>query len=367
MPRQNPDGPARHQALQTAFDLAHARYDLYGEPLQPSKVQHIETTGVNQARTATTATADPLHDAEQIPSENWCLSPVEESFRHGFWRARRSRIAAALAEAQTTTRRQANFLNCGANSMIWQSPETGELECRCIKCRDRFCLPCQQERARRLQAALARRVPLAKCLFVVLTLQSSDAPLGDQMSTLYKAASKMRQRPFWRENVTGGFQCFECTWSEDRKQWHPHLHLLVHSEWLDQAKLSAEWKRATATSSVVHVTLVQNTPAGIAECTKYLAQPVHRSIQFVPERLVELIKALHGRRLCTTFGTWRSDPLLTDDREDDPRTWLPITTLAGLVAQAARRDEWSMHALRFLESRRPGRTAVVPPPVRDTS
>jgi hypothetical protein len=200
-------------------------------------------------------------------------------------------------------------------------------------------------------------------MHVVLTLRSADAPLAEQLTRLYKSASKMRNSKWWKSHATGGMAAVEVTRSEQTSLWHPHLHILVHADWLDQKTLSEEWLKATGDSSIVHVSLVEKTEAAVREVTKYVAKPIHRSIDFHADALQELIRALHGRHLLVTFGSWRKDPLLKESEEAPEGTWKFWGTLHTLHGNAALGDQWAINALKFLSSKIPGRAAAPAPGV----
>lgn len=297
----------------------------------------------------------------------WELTPLEESFRHGFWRSRRTRIYAALQETGVSPRRLVNFAQCGAQAVVMVEQKTGSIRVSSQHCHDRFCQACGQARASQLQAALKERVPQHKCLHVVLTLRSTDKPLGDQLDRLYKSASKLRQSKWWKARVLGGMASLELTRSSETGLWHPHLHCLVHADWLEQDQLADLWQRVTGDSRVVHVSLVANSASAIREVTKYVTKPVHRSIDFNPESLRILIEALHGRHLVATFGTWRSDPLIKPMEANPDEDWKVWGTINQLYAGAAAGSEWEKQALAYLNSLMPGRQRVDAPAKPDSS
>lgn len=321
-----------------------------------------EDEGVSPLALVRNWTEDLTHRKKESESGNvWDLSPIEESFRHGHWAARRARVYEALKGAGISARRLINFANCGATALVFVNQDNGQVELNASYCHDRFCQACGHTRAGRLQVALAARVPTARCLHVVLTLRSTDAPLKDQLDRLYKCGSKLRSRKWWKSRVAGGMASLELTRNASTGQWHPHLHCLVHADWLTQSALADEWQKVTGDSRVVHVSLVENSVAAIREVTKYVTKPVHRSIDFDHNNLVTLITALHGRHLVTTFGTWRSDPLIKDDPDAEPGNWKLWGDLHELVRKAGQGDEWCKHALAFLSSKLPGRDRVAAP------
>lgn len=347
-------------------------------PYPPQSLERVETShakpsGTSPAkktpgeRASERRTERAMKDWRPVLAEPVPISPIETTFRHGGWAARRARVSAALIAAGVPCRRRENFAQCGADAMVEVNSDTGQIRVNACFCKDRFCQPCQQARAARIQRALAERAPIKKCLHIVLTLRSSEQPLATQLARLYKASSKLRAGKFWKSRVAGGSQTLEVTRNEATSQWHPHLHLLVHSDWVPQAELAKEWMRVTGDSSIVHVSLVENHAAAVREVTKYLGKPIHRSIDFQQSSLVELIKALHGKRMIGTFGSWRHDPLLKDDAPDSPGTWVYWGRLNTLHEKAAAGDVWSRQALAYLHSLVPGRIQHEPPKAADSS
>lgn len=341
----------------------HATPDAPHPSLGCSWTRFVETTTHVTAAVQPDGIFNGQKESGVYEDAHWQLTPLEENFRHGFWAARRARVYEAMKACFLSPRRLINFSQCGASARIMVEKTTGQIAVEASHCHDRFCQACGAARAGQLQAALAERVPRAKCLHVVLTLRSSDASLGDQLDRLYKAGSKLRGRKWWKCRVAGGMASLELTRNATTGQWHPHLHCLVHADWLDQAELAREWEAVTGDSRIVHVSLVEHHAAAIREVTKYVTKPVHRSIDFDPVSLQTLIGALHGRHLVTTFGSWRSDPLLADDPDREAGNWETWGSLNQLHAAASAGDEWAKQALLYLTSLMPGRERR-PAPVR---
>lgn len=329
-------------------------------PSLPQTAPHNSSTSRKKASAGVRLPPAALNEAK---ADAYGMTPLEESFRHSGWRARRARVYEAMGAGGCSTRRRCNFATCGANAIVMVESTTGAVRVQSCVCKDRMCEPCQSARSARLQRALAARIPRAKCLHVVLTIRSTDAPLGDQLDRLYKASSRLRQGKWWKARVDGGFQTLELTINKDSGQWHPHLHCLVHAEWLAQAELSAEWAKASGGSTIVHVSLVRNEASAIREVTKYAAKPIHRSIDFSAARIIELMHALAGRHLCATWGSWRKDPLLKTDAADPDEHWTVWGTLNHLAMGAARGSLWEQLAMRHLVARARGSHAdPLPPP-----
>src|SRR5205085_12174463 len=70
--------------------------------------------------------------------------------------------------------------------------------------------------------------------------------------------------------------------------------------------------------------------------TKYVTKPAHESVYADREKLDEMLLALRGRRLWTTFGGWRKWDL--DAAPADAGEWHPIAPLADLATRAKSGD-----------------------------
>lgn len=285
--------------------------------------------------------------------------PLETSFRHSGWAARRALIQAAMIGAGLPAARRERFDCCGADAWIWASESTGQLEVRAQHCHDRWCVPCQRARAARVTAAFRQIVPRARCVALVLTIRSNDRPLGEQIDTLYRHAANLRRSSWWKAHCAGGCQVFEVTHNTDTGQWHPHLHCLVHCQWLEQDELSALWEKITGDSKIVHVSEVKQVNAAVREATKYVGKIVHRSVAPHPELLQELMRALNGRHLVMCWGTWRGDPLLAMPDDDGPTDWRPLGSVVEFHKRAADGDRAAIATLALLTARARGNPTPV--------
>lgn len=365
-----PSIPAERSAMVPGFETAGQKANRQqrerAKPCSPpvtQKLERVETNDPPRRKKRLEYTVPPVGKYDTPQELRSTLTPVEEKFRHSGWAARRQRVAVGLAAAGVSFSRLENFLNCGHRCAVLQDQITHHLKPIAGYCHDRFCYPCQAARAAALQAALHRRVPTARALHVVLTLRSSERSLSEQVTEILKSFTKLRSTKFWKGRAQGGFWAFEVTKNDTTGLWHPHIHCLVHADWIPQDQLSEQWSKITHGSSVVHVSLVEKHDSAIREVTKYLAKPLHRSVEFNPETIVEVIKCLKGRHLCGTFGSWRKDPLLNADPPETPGEWKFVATLNRLSFAAANGDAWAQYALKYLAAQRPGAEPLTPPPL----
>lgn len=259
-------------------------------------------------------------------------------FRHGHWAAARERVRRGMVDADYALARRYSFQTCGGNPLVQVDPATDEVRVKARCCHDRWCRACGRIRRQRLARALSGLVGSRKTLAVVLTPVSRDEPLGTSLTKLLSSFANLRRTDWWKENVTGGAWVFEVTFNTETGLWHPHLHTLVHSQWLDLKELSAAWHAATGDSHRVHVSLVHKTAAAIAEATKYVGKITHRSWEHNPKLLAHAMRELNGRRLCSTFGNWAKVELQPADDQVTPRQWITWGSIDQLFSLCSSGD-----------------------------
>lgn len=141
------------------------------------------------------------------------------------------------------------------------------------------------------------------------------------------------------------------------ENWHPHLHILSHSSFLPQDQLALEWHKATGDSYIVDVRLV-NSPGEVADyVAKYVAKPGSNSVYRLPDRLQEMIRALHGRRLLLCFGGCK---LPDDPEEREADTWENVGPLSRILYLASQGDAEALALMTSLQKGTPCTTTKEP-------
>ena len=261
------------------------------------------------------------------------LEPIrlsEGQFRHGGWRHTRARVWTAL-KASTASRSCLHaFCNCGSG--LWCQVNSSGDRARLVsnKCRSRWCLPCAADRAAIFRSRLLQCVESKRIRFVTLTMRHNRTSLSDQLDRLLSCFLALRRRNWWKGVVTGGASFVECKVSAKSGMWHVHLHCLVEGSFMPQRDLSKEWMAVTGDSSIVDVRDARDETAVTSYVVKYVTKPADGTIFRDPERLLEMIMAMRGRRLCTTFGTWRGMRL--SEVDDDGEEWHSVASVSSIVA-----------------------------------
>jgi len=208
------------------------------------------------------------------------------------------------------------------------------LRIRADYCHDRFCAPCAAARGRSIAGRLRGWLAGRPARFVTLTLAADGGTLSQRLDRLFTAFRRLRRSGWWRSRVDGGATAVEVKWSVTSAHWHPHLHILCRGRYLEKTELSLQWHRASGDSYIVDVQLVRSDDDITHYVTKYVTKPGSNTVYREPDRLQEMIRSLHGRRLLLTFGDCKIPD--TPDDEPDDTTWVTIGRLSSILSAAAR-------------------------------
>jgi hypothetical protein len=269
------------------------------------------------------------HDVEPITSQ-------ESSFRHSGWVGRRRLVWDSLVRTGTSSARLSRFANCGSGLWLEANQEQTEIRCRCNRCHDRWCIPCMTEKAARMRQTIKCLIDQYEPRFMTLTLRHSLTPLVDQVNRLYQCFNQFRRRSSWTSHVDGGAAFLEIKLSEKDGLWHVHLHCLVAGSWWDQREISREWHAITGDSSIVDVRRIHDAAGDAAYVTKYVTKVLDASVYRDDAKMDEATIAFRGRRLCTTFGSWRGQQL--DAEQTSTEQWHSVGRIETLFANAREGD-----------------------------
>lgn len=270
-------------------------------------------------------------------------------FRHNGWQHLRTIVYRALHATGQTLARRTSFSECGHGAYVLRSCESpNRYRLAGSTCHDRFCTPCATERSRTIATNVAARLGSSGCRFVTLTVREGSDGLRSAIAHLYASFRKLQRKRFWSSRVTGGVAFLEIKWNQGAERWHPHLHALTHGKYIPQRGLSALWRQITGDSFIVDIRACKGATAITRYVTKYASKPLNMTYAADFERLCEAIVALKGKRICITFGGWRS-VLLTDHADEDG--WEQIDSLASIIARASSGDVEARAILHSLDGR----------------
>lgn len=276
---------------------------------------------------------------------------AETDWRHRGWWPLKRRVETALDAANVPDRRALAFAECGTDAWVSidrDQPQTCRVRANC--CKDRFCIPCQAARTRRLAQAVAERVRYRPCRLVTLTLAGPNERLADTIARLITAFRALRRRPIWKRTQRGGVAFIEFTRNKETGRWHPHLHVITEGGYLPVQNLRTAWTAVAPGSIGVDVRLLRNPIKAASYVTKYASKPLHPSVQRDPESLAEAVTACTNRRMWSTWGDWHKNPLVT---KEPPRDWVALIPLAMLITHATQGNLECQRVLAYLRQKEP--------------
>jgi hypothetical protein len=297
-------------------------------------------------------TEGPNHTAA-IPGKVTPVEDAETRFRHSGWRERRDKTRDCMLLAGASCQTMNRFNNCGAAAWVMQDKnDPRRLRVQCERCRSRWCEACARERRTLIQMNLAKHLPKARLRFITLTLRSTDADVETQIKRLYSSFRKLRQRKQLKARLKGGIAFFELTFTPERNQFHPHLHIIYQGDYIAKELLSAQWHQVTGDSFIVDIRELPRPDHAIGYVAKYASKAIGSSVWKDTPAFVQVIQALKGVRTLFTFGCWKGFKLL--EAPDSDVEWVTIGKLQDLVKRAAEGDRDAESALRRLNHYIPG-------------
>jgi hypothetical protein len=259
-------------------------------------------------------------------------------------------------------------------------------------CTHRLCHHCAKLRSRKLAARVREMVEQLRARgitrYALLTLTYRDSEvLEGSVSRCWGDFRKLRQRKLWGE-VLGCVASMEIKRGKRSGLWHPHLHVLVarpscaclrgrrlsdggptcvHGRiWcphaLNQCCISEAWREITGDSYVVDIRAVHADQEGsvagavrdvVKYCTK-LTEVRSKERDDGDSDVLELHRAIRGRRLLTTVGVFRglAEPDAVDELLDDPESRpCPHCGVLWETVTAVWEEPAGHYALRVVPSR----------------
>ena len=309
---------------------------------------------------APSASLDPEEKIEQKPTQR----PLERSFVFRKHIQSFDRLNHWLLTRCSDEKLKERVSLCGTDAWIDRSPSTGRFRIRSRQCKWRGCPVC------RTRWALGIRDKIISCTadvapgrrkLATLTVRSSSAPLRRQVATLWRSYAKLRGRSLWKNAVAGSIAVLEVTFNERTEKWHPHLHCVLDSAYLDQKKLSKKWCHITLGSKIVDVRAIKSLEKVPTYLAKYLLKvptlPVGCDVRFEDE----LYDLWNRMRIARFHGTMRMQPGEEIWMPDYPEDWEPVTTLHCLLQRAAAGEPEAAAILDSLQ-REPFNPAALPCP-----
>jgi hypothetical protein len=326
-------------------------------PGHSTSVHPPETNGPGTETSGSTATEQ---QAKRFALTGMNAQELSQVFRHSGWADHRRLVYQALIRTNQSVSRISGFAECGHGAYVLQSPEPPvRYRVAGSACHDRFCNPCATERSRVIAQNVIDRIGHTRVRFITLTLRHGDEPLAELLTRLTSCFRVLQRTALWKQGVTGGVGFVEVKWNTDSESWHPHLHLLVEGRFIEKSRLQETWLAVTGDSYVVDIRLPGGHTAVARYVTKYASKPLSTTFLYNKDRLHEAIRALKGRRLCTTFGGWRG--VLLVDKVDE-EAWINVGPLSDWIERAHRGDASACEVLQQIDANKTAACLELTPP-----
>lgn len=272
---------------------------------------------------------------------------LTRSSRHIGWEALRESTFAAMRAAGVGLARLRRFAECGSKPIVLRS-KTDPYEGKITRstCHDRWCEPCQSDRACIIRRNLEILLDDPPYRFITLTLRSRAAGLREQVDDLIASYRRLRATRLWKNNTDRAIAVVELTRNEKTELWHPHLHILQHGKFIAHAALARTWERVSRGSMVVHLKLIRHNDAAIRYVTKYLTKSLAYVLQPSERALADAVAGLKGRRMLIGSGAWKNCQLLRN-LEDEKWTYFGDERWTGILADKG--DEFARTALLMID------------------
>lgn len=219
---------------------------------------------------------------------------------------------------------------CGTYAHFVRHQDTGDVRVMSKKCNLRWCPMCARGKQHYVSHQIVDWVADAKHpKFMTLTLRHSDAPLPHQINSLYDAFRRLRKLRQFNHYVYGGVWFFQIKKSKKDGLWHPHLHCLIDGLYFPQAVLSDLWKQSSHGSTIVDIRPVKDGKRVADYVSRYCARPSLLS-EMTLEEGQEVMIALHGRRLCGSWGSAKKLKL-GKPKCEEPEKWDNIGNFSTIV------------------------------------
>lgn len=247
-------------------------------------------------------------------------------------------LCRALDAIEGSTREK-RLLSCRNSAWFVRSRQTGLVRVASNHCRLRWCPLCARSRSGFITHTVKEWLfPIREPKLLTLTIKHTRNPLSEQIDHIYRSFRGMRRSKFWQELCQGGVWFFQITYNPHSKEWHPHIHCLLHSAFIPYLKLRQKWHYHTGGSDVLDIRAVYKIEDAAQYVARYASRP--HDLKSLPiAAQIELVSCLHGKRMCGTFGTGKSITLSPykspkSDEWQNVGSWTVVHGMAGSNATA---------------------------------
>ena len=280
------------------------------------------------------------------PAETTSLEPQETSQRNVQDSTYRGRFLAGKESEHAATREAYLEMyrspsnghvvaldNCRKFAQFMRDKVSGEVKVMADSCKDRWCPMCASQKASYAKDSTKIYIESLKApRFLTLTLKNNESDLKTQVEFLCSCFKTLRQRVYWKRHVTGGIWFLQVKRGKNSGCWHPHFHILLDGDWMEQERLSALWEQVTFGSPVIWINRIHDIDKAAKYVARYCARPAMLADMPLDDR-IEIIEALFRKRLAGTFGTGKA-VTLTPPKIEVTAEWNLIGYYDNVISKA---------------------------------
>lgn len=247
-----------------------------------------------------------LVHTEQTTAQNPPLPTYGQVLRQSC----RRKFAAAMViykvmDASDVSFRANRLDDCRQISWFTRHIQTGEVRVASSCCSLRWCPVCSNVRRNYVTHSVSDWLSKQEYpKLMTLTLLHTKDSLNSQIDKLYKCFRELRRRKEFAAAVTGGVWFFQIKKSKTDGCWHPHIHAVITGDFFPRRRLSRIWYEITNGSMVTEIRAIKDPVGAANEVARYATCPGDLSA-LSPDDGLEMVDALHSRRICGTWGTGR--------------------------------------------------------------
>ena len=237
---------------------------------------------------------------------------------------------------QKALRKAERLHDCWSNIKIAKKKSTGESKLIFANsCKVRLCPCCAWRRSRKFALENMQMLNEIAGKYIFLTVTIKNVPgeqLTESLDIILSAWKRFYQRKDIKKIMLGSIRNLEITYNRKTKEFHPHMHILIHipasyfgKDYISQKKWSTIWQECAHLeyTPIVDIRSVKaKNDKSYFEISKYVAKI--SDFLLLPEKeLIEVIKfldpALCNRRITGytgDFRSWRREKKLSDEISD---------------------------------------------------
>lgn len=241
------------------------------------------------------------------PPETNAANERKWSYRGRFMAGKEKEYTATLDAYENSTldlkgNHRRALTDCRTYASLRRDFATGDVKVFGDSCRDRWCPMCAGQKAAYAKDQTKLYIESLKApKFLTLTLRNNQSSLQAQVEFLQERFRALRSRAYWKRNVSGGIWFLQVKRGHNSGCWHPHLHILLDGNRMEQGTLSDLWNQVTFGSPILDIRYVRDQAAMVDYVARYTSRPAMLKDSSPADR-VEIIEALFRKRLCGTFG-----------------------------------------------------------------